>query len=190
MSMNRWLVCALLPLACGPNTVVVPAPNARSVPTPTNSVSPSGPVAPGHQFILDSHNRRRAHHCAPPLQWSDELATVARSWALELQRNGCAFEHNRQTRYGENLSFFAPVGSLSPDEIVAGWYDEHSAYDFAKGDFDFSTGHFSQVVWRATERLGCGQSQCNGGELWVCNYDPPGNLMGAFGKNVLPTSCK
>jgi hypothetical protein len=27
-------------------------------------------------------------------------------------------------------------------------------------------------------------------DVWVCNYDPPGNMDGEFGKNVVATSCK
>lgn len=39
-------------------------------------------------------------------------------------------------------------------------------------------GHYTQVVWRDSERLGCGVGDCTGGgEIWVCNYDPPGNVI-------------
>jgi hypothetical protein len=37
----------------------------------------------------------------------------------------------------------------------------------------------TQVVWRESVRLGCGTASCNdGGVIWVCNYDPPGNYLG------------
>jgi hypothetical protein len=43
-------------------------------------------------------------------------------------------------------------------------------------------GHYTQVVWRNTERVGCGYSTCQAQgfnfEVWVCNYDPPGNFIG------------
>lgn len=146
-------------------------------------------LQPRQQAILDRHNRHRADHCAPPLQWSTKLAAVAQSWANSLKQAGCAFEHSKQSPYGENLSFFAPAGSSSPDDVVTGWYNEVSAYDFTRGEFGFDTGHFTQVVWRGTQSLGCGRSECNGGELWVCNYDPPGNMSGAFKQNVRPTGC-
>ena len=146
-------------------------------------------LQPRQQAILDRHNQHRADHCAPPLQWSAELAAVAQSWADSLKQAGCAFEHSKQSPYGENLSFFAPAGSSRPDDVATGWYNEVSAYDFTKGEFGFDTGHFTQVVWRGTKSLGCGQSECNGGELWVCNYDPPGNMAGAFKQNVRPTGC-
>lgn len=165
-------------------------PSAKGSPSATASSAPAvSDLHPREQAILDRHNMHRADHCAPPLQWSPKLAAVAQSWADSLKQAGCAFEHSKQSPYGENLSFFAPAGSSSPDDVATGWYNEVSAYDFTKGAFGFNTGHFTQVVWRGTQSVGCGQSECNGGELWVCNYDPPGNMSGAFGQNVRPTGC-
>ncbi len=149
----------------------------------------SSALGPQEASILARHNFHRAEHCAPPLQWSSKLAKVAQSWADQLKVARCAFEHSQQSPYGENLSYFAPVGSRSPDDLVTGWYSEVSEYDFTKGSFGFNTGHFTQVVWQGTRSVGCGMSECNGGELWVCNYDPPGNMGGAFGKNVQPLGC-
>jgi pathogenesis-related protein 1 len=38
------------------------------------------------------------------------------------------------------------------------------------------------VVWRGSNEIGCGVSSCplfgTTGLLWVCNYDPPGNIIG------------
>ena len=40
-------------------------------------------------------------------------------------------------------------------------------------------GHYTQVIWRNTQRVGCGVAVCpNGAEIWTCNYDPPGNYLG------------
>jgi hypothetical protein len=45
-----------------------------------------------------------------------------------------------------------------------------------------AAGHYTQVVWRDTRRVGCGMATCRQGEwtwrLLACNYDPPGNYMG------------
>jgi uncharacterized protein YkwD len=168
------------------------APLATEVPSDDSGDAPparGSNLGAREQAILNRHNQHRADHCAPPLQWSAELAAVAQSWANQLKQAGCAFEHSQQSRYGENLSFFAPVGSSTPDEVVTGWYSEVSDYDFSNGSFGMDTGHFTQVVWRGTQAVGCGQSQCNGGELWVCNYNPPGNMSGSFDQNVRPKGC-
>lgn len=137
---------------------------------------------------LAAHDRARAEHCAPPLAWSDELAATADAWAAELQSRGCPLEHSTNG-LGENL-FMATAGSRTPTEAVQVWVDERDLYDFDAGGFDMRTGHFTQVVWRETQRVGCATWVCNGMDLWVCNYDPPGNVRGGYTANVLPTSCR
>lgn len=47
------------------------------------------------------------------------------------------------------------------------------------------TGHFSQVVWAASAKLGVGVSTKDGKVILVANYTPPGNFSGMFIKNVL-----
>lgn len=47
-------------------------------------------------------------------------------------------------------------------------------------------GHYTQLAWRDTAEVGCGLSHCEGPangsvwlwDIWVCNYDPPGNVIG------------
>ena len=46
------------------------------------------------------------------------------------------------------------------------------------------TGHFTQVVWAGSRKLGVGVSCRDGKVLVVANYDPPGNFGGQFLKNV------
>jgi hypothetical protein len=45
-------------------------------------------------------------------------------------------------------------------------------------------------VWRSTKQVGCGHVQCQGNDIYVCNYDPPGNWEGRYRDEVLPASCK
>ncbi len=53
-------------------------------------------------------------------------------------------------------------------------------YNFAAQGYSPSTGHFTQMVWRSTQRIGCGvQPRCSGGNFLVCHYDPPGGWPGA-----------
>ena len=70
------------------------------------------------------------------------------------------------------------------------WYDEIAKYSFKKPTFSMETGHFTQVVWTTTTQVGCGMTQCKGLDIWVCNYDPPGNWEGQYPQHVLPASCK
>ena len=60
-----------------------------------------------------------------------------------------------------------------------------------KAQFSESTGHFTQLVWKDTTKVGCGAVHCNsnvnnGASGWylVCEYTPRGNVIGAFKQNV------
>ena len=135
--------------------------------------------------MLASHNARRAKHCAAPLRWSAEAAAVAQRWANGLAARGCVMQHSNG-KLGENLAMIMG-GTLTPEQVVAMWYDEVAQYDFSAPGFSMQAGHFTQVVWRGTAAVGCGKAACaGGGEMWVCNYDGPGNWEGQFPANVVP----
>jgi uncharacterized protein YkwD len=152
---------------------------------------PAGQVAAplNEAAWVDAHNRVRAKHCAPPLEWSPKLAQVAQQWANTLRDKGCVFGHSGNATYGENLAA-ATTGSLDAAAIVKMWYDEIADYKFPDGGFSMKTGHFTQVVWRGTSRIGCGRSLCKTMEIWVCEYERPGNWEGQYRANVLPLGCK
>jgi len=68
-------------------------------------------------------------------------------------------------------------------KAVKMWYDEIEIYDFKNPGFSSATGHFTQVVWKGSSKLGCGYQ---GGNV-VCRYcKEAGNMSGAFEENVLP----
>lgn len=154
--------------------------------TPTTAGAPPAGSALSAEAaaLLAEHNAARARHCAPPLTWSPRLAAVAQGWADHLRADHCAFEHSAGP-YGENLAA-GTDGALDAAAVVAMWVDERSAFDFRRGGFSMDTGHFTQVVWRDTRELGCGTARCAGLVLWVCNYDPPGNVDGGYRANVRP----
>jgi hypothetical protein len=41
-------------------------------------------------------------------------------------------------------------------EATRSWYDEIKDYDFKNPKFSEETAHFTQVVWKETEKLGVG----------------------------------
>ena len=47
---------------------------------------------------------------------------------------------------------------------------------------DTMSGHYTQVIWAATTRVGCGRVTCTRqSQQWtlvVCNYSPRGNVLG------------
>jgi pathogenesis-related protein 1 len=180
--------CAVL--ACTATaTVTGPAPAPGGEPVAVAAAAEGGRASGEMAALLSAHNRFRASHCAAPLRWSARLATFAQAWADRLARKGCRLEHRTRSSYGENLA----AGSSSimgAEDAARGWYREVRGYRFARGGFSMSTGHFTQMVWLGSQRLGCGTSRCGDIRLWVCNYDPPGNFEGQFRQNVLPTSCR
>lgn len=47
------------------------------------------------------------------------------------------------------------------------------------------SGHFSQVVWKASAELGIGKAKDSKGRIYVvANYKPAGNFIGQFAQNV------
>jgi uncharacterized protein YkwD len=146
-------------------------------------------LAPFAKQFLDAHNAYRVKHCAAPLTWSKKLADVAQKWANHLRDEGCVFGHSPGTKYGENLAA-GTQGALDPATTVGMWYDEIKLYKFPNGGFSAKTGHFTQVVWLGTKQVGCGHVTCKGNDVFVCNYDPPGNWEGQYRQQVLPASCK
>jgi pathogenesis-related protein 1 len=113
----------------------------------------------------------------PPLQWSSTLAATAQAWADSLAANNCASEHST-TQYGENIAWSQPP--MSPPQVVDEWVDPEIGC-FSNGPFDSCSctcGHYSQIVWRGSTEVGCGAAECDGGLVWVCNYNPAGNFLG------------
>ena len=46
-------------------------------------------------------------------------------------------------------------------------------------------GHFSQVIWKGTQKVGIGTAQSKSGNFFlVARYDPKGNVDGTFNDNV------
>lgn len=71
-------------------------------------------------------------------------------------------------------------------------------YDYDKGpSCNPQSGHFTQVVWKDTKRIGCAKVPVkweNGTAMWVCNYGPAGNVMDPKGQNyknnvISPDKC-
>lgn len=134
-----------------------------------SSVSSKASRCPDVQATLQAHNAARSRRGARPLVWDDGLASVAQAWS-----NRGVFEHSK-SRYGENLA----MGTGNCKEAVDLWTDEEKQWRPGMG-FTMATGHFTQVVWKGSKRVGCGFAK----GIVTCNYDPPGNYTGNFDANV------
>ena len=66
-------------------------------------------------------------------------------------------------------------------------YDERKLYNFRTPGYSESTGHFTQIVWKGSKKVGIGLAKSKNGMYYgVASYYPPGNLQGTFEENVLP----
>jgi hypothetical protein len=48
--------------------------------------------------------------------------------------------------------------------------------DFSRTGRWQDAGHYAQMVWRGTTRIGCGLAHGQGQEYLVCRYSPAGNV--------------
>lgn len=119
------------------------------------------------------HNAVRAEVGTAPLTWSEPAARAAKQHA-----DRCKFAHSTSNSYGENL-FMGTAGASTPTDVVTMWANEKKFYDAKTGKCTGGEcGHYSQVVWSKTTAVGCAKATCSAMDLWVCEYDPPGNYVG------------
>jgi uncharacterized protein YkwD len=126
--------------------------------------------------MLAVHNAVRARVGTAPLTWSDRLAARAQEWADTLLARK-QFVHRPNSTYGENL-FEVTGATVSPAQVVNAWAAESRDYDYRSNRCRGVCGHYTQIVWSDTKEVGCAVARGGGREVWVCEYDPPGNRVG------------
>lgn len=147
--------------------------------------------------FITSHNNSRANvdpkaaNTIPQLTWSDDLAAQASQWAEQ-----CTFGHSGRPGVGENIYVTtnptsAPI-RFDPQQAVASWDAEKQYYNYRDNTCEpgKTCGHYTQVVWADTNKVGCAVQNCPvlknnpftqsypGYTLAVCQYTPPGNYVG------------
>lgn len=129
--------------------------------------------------VLNYHNKTRATLNLNPLIWSNKIAQSAQRSAKNLADKGCKLQHNSRFDYGENL-FMGTRGHYTLVDAAKLWESEkrHYSGDFLNSANWQKVGHYTQMVWRDTTKLGCAKAVCNNNEVIVCHYYPAGNYMG------------
>src|SRR5258708_1236388 len=137
------------------------------------------------QAALDFHNKARNDVGSPPLEWSKELAKYAQAWADQLVKENCKLKHRPHEGawkqiHGENI-FWGSADSYTARDASEDWYSEIKDYKHGPltGSNWYATGHYTQMVWKSTTKVGIGQAVCKDGAIIIVgNYDPPGNYLG------------
>ena len=152
---------------------------------------PGGASLTGAQAdeIVRAHNAWRRRAGVPLLRWAADLAAKAQARAAYLAQHGCVIEHGRLPEdVGENLFHAGPLRVegrknklfvATATQVVDTWGAESADYSRVHGTCapNRECGHYTQIVWTATEEVGCGMSVCPTlGQVWVCNYRPRGNV--------------
>ncbi|NXE46730.1 GLIP1 protein, partial [Casuarius casuarius] len=177
--MGRWLAVLALWLVLGC----------------TGGKLPTFPSITDKTFIEDclrGHNncRARVRPSASNMRymtWDAALARTARAWA-----NKCRFQHNVHlgqkfqchpnfTSVGENI-WLGSYQAFTTVGAIESWYSEVRFYTFETRKCTKVCGHYTQVVWDHSYKVGCAVTLCKkvGGmknaALFVCNYAPSGNF--------------
>ncbi|CAH1779786.1 unnamed protein product [Owenia fusiformis] len=141
------------------------------------------------QWVLSLHNSIRASVGASDMRymvWDNEVASLAQQWA-----DRCDFVHGQvpnSLSLGQNL--YMTTGTFNANSSVKSWENERFDYTYAtnKCRDGKACGHYTQIVWDDSFKLGCGATLCptltdsKKGRSWsdatlvVCNYNPPGNF--------------
>ncbi|XP_007892428.1 peptidase inhibitor 16 [Callorhinchus milii] len=132
--------------------------------------------------VVKVHNNYRSQEGATnmlKMSWDSGLENIAKTYAAK-----CIWEHNPERgNVGENL--FVGTGKFNVGNAIKSWYDEKPYYTFETMGCaaDKKCGHYTQVVWANSNKVGCAHYFCKTVEgldlkdatILVCNYSPPGN---------------
>ncbi|XP_075065651.1 glioma pathogenesis-related protein 1 isoform X2 [Mixophyes fleayi] len=132
---------------------------------------------------VDTHNliRSKVTPTASNMKymtWDSALATIAKSWTSK-----CINDHNTDLRKVGLHPVFRSVGENlynGPDTqmvaITKDWADEVAYYNYDTNECvpGEMCGHYTQVVWAESYKVGCAATKCPGsyGFIVACNYAP------------------
>jgi hypothetical protein len=129
--------------------------------------------------MLHFYNKYRCLAGSKPLTWDTALAKAAQSWA-DTGSTSHSTSLGAFKKYGENMQYACPKST--PEDATTWWYDEIKKYT---PDSPYQATHYTQMVWKGTEKFGCGKGKAPcGGDMWVCQFKPMGNMYGKYKDNV------
>ena len=141
-----------------------------------------------HSAMMAGHNEARRQYGVAPLVWDEALARDAQVYAVQLAQT-YKFEHDpqrgRNPKQGENL-WMGTRTAYSYGEMIGQLVDERRHYrpgrfpDISKtGDWS-QVGHYTQIIWPTSQRVGCATATNKTRDYLVCRYSPAGNVVGTM----------
>ncbi|XP_059195778.1 cysteine-rich venom protein [Centropristis striata] len=134
--------------------------------------------------IVNIHNefRRTVNPTASnmlKMDYSEEVAASAQAWVDQ-----CKLAHGKPStrmlngyELGENLFYSSAPSSWT--NVINAWHSEVSHYNYPKGSTNGQeTGHYTQVIWNSSYKVGCGVALCNNIYFYGCHYFRAGNFRG------------
>lgn len=139
------------------------------------------------QVVLSIHNDEREALGVPPLAWDSALAQDAARYARQMAATN-RFQHSprasRAVPSGENL-WMGPRRLYDYEVMIGAFLDEKRLFRRGSKLPDISAsgrwqdvGHYTQMIWRGTRRVGCAVADGQDYEYLVCRYFPAGNAFG------------
>ncbi|KAF5198136.1 Pathogenesis-related protein [Thalictrum thalictroides] len=129
--------------------------------------------------FLNAHNTARAQVGVGAMVWNTTVAAYAQTYANQMAST-CNLVHSNGP-YGENLAW-GSSSTFTGTAAVNMWVAEKQYYSYSTNTCASGKvcGHYTQVVWANSVRLGCARVVCNNnaGTFIICSYDPPGNYVG------------
>ncbi|XP_039616484.1 GLIPR1-like protein 1 [Polypterus senegalus] len=127
------------------------------------------------------------------MSWDEALAKTARAWARK-----CNFNHNNYLEekgkvhpvfspVGENIWVGRPPQSFNASKAIQSFYSEVTAYSYQANSCTSVCGHYTQLVWAKSYKVGCAVVVCEKGiidyntapgAIFVCDYAEAGNYRG------------
>ena len=137
--------------------------------------------------LLAIHNRERAAFGSPLLGWDPALAAAATAHAAQLAGLGRLQHALRSVRLGQGENLWIGTRGAYPIEAMAGTWASEKRH-FRPGRFPANSrtengadvGHYTQMVWPSTGRMGCGMASSARWDVLVCRYAPAGNVDGVM----------
>ena len=172
------------PDTTAPDTV---APDTTAPDTTAPETAPEDPLEAFRLQATARHNYYRAQHQAGNLQRDSLLESIAQAAAehmVEIDNFYFTTETYNGQYIGKNL--FWQWGDFTANDVVDDWYDGISNYDFNNPGYTSGAGSFTQLVWKNSQKIGCGYA-CSGRQCYgCCTYYPGGNYLNSFPSNVFP----